>query len=279
MSATPYSDYDDALDPCEQPPIGGTQKQAPERCDAYRQSFAQVPASAHTGPSEPLSAHISTPPARDMIRCSLIIPTNCVCEVKFSGLKRLRTSIDEDQNSDSQTRLSLINQSVKRRRRHIGGSQAQTSTSKKLEKSKDNKSHCMIPSGAERKRSSLSTPQKGLSTNSRSEKWMTEWLYKQFGQVPDSAILAAPLLGRRASDSFTVLDDTDNRTEAFKIKHAAGRTLYDNNRDKTDPFSSPSSSLKVALKQQKDDWNIRDKTVPASKACLSQYQQRLALTQ
>jgi hypothetical protein len=97
---------------------------------------------------------------------------------------------------------------------------------------------------------------------------MTECLYKQFDKIPDSAILAAPLLRRRASDSFTVLDDTNDRTEAFKSKNAAERTLYDNNSDKTDPFSSSSSSPKVALEQSKDDRNIRDKTVPALKVCL-----------
>ncbi len=267
-SATPYSDYDDALDPCEQAPIEGTQKQAPERGDACRQSLAQAPASARINPSEPLSAHISTPPARDMIHCSLIIPKNCVCEVKISGRKRLRTSIDEDQNSDSQTRLSLIDPSAKRRRRHIGESQAQTFTGKKLAKSKDDKPHCIIPSDAEKKGPSLLSPQEGLSTDSKSKKPMTEWLYKQFDKISDSAILAAPLLRRRASDSFTVLDDTNDRTEAFKSKNAAGRTLYDNNSDKTDPFSSPSSSPKVALEQPKDDRNIRDKTVPALKVCL-----------
>ncbi len=115
-SMIPYSDYNDALDSGEQAPIEGTQKQAPERGDACRQSLAQAPASARINPSEPLSAHISTPPARDIIHCSLIIPKNCVCEVKISGRKRLKTSIDQDQNSDSQTRLSLIDPSAKRRR-------------------------------------------------------------------------------------------------------------------------------------------------------------------
>jgi len=266
-SMIPYSDYNDALDSCEQAPIEGTQKQVSERGDACRQSLAQVPTSTHTGPSEPLSAHISTPPARDMIHCSLIKPNNCVCEVKISGRKRLRTSIDSGQNFDFQTQLSLTDPSAKRRR-HIGGSQAQTFTGKKFGKSKDNEPHCIIPSDAEKKGPSLLSPQEGFSTDSQSKKPMTEWLYKQFDKISDSAILAAPLLRRRASDSFIVLDDTNDRTEAFKSKNAAGRTLYDNNSEKTDPFSSPSSSPKVALEQPKDNRNIQDKTVPALKVCL-----------
>ncbi len=210
-------------------------------------SHSHVPASARTGPSE------STSPTRDTIHCSLIIPNNCVCEVKISGRKWLRTSIDQGQNSDSQTQLSLTDSSAKRRR-HIDGSQAQTFTGKKHGKSKNNKPHCVIPSDAENKGPSLLSSQDGLSTDPKSEKSMTECLDKQSGKIPDSAILAAPLLSHRASDSFTVLDDTDDRTdEAFKSKNTAGRTLYDSNSGKTDSFSSPSSSPKVALKQQEDD--------------------------
>jgi len=177
-----------------------------------------------------------------MIHCSLIIPKNSVCEVKISGRKRLRTSIDEDQNSGSQTRLSLIDPSAKRRRRHIGQSQAQTFTGKKLAKSKDDKPHCNIPSDAEKKGPSLLSPQEGFSTDSKSKK---------------------PMLRRRASDSFTVLDDTND-----KSKNAAGRTLYNNNSDKTDPFSSPSSSYHLLIVPKRLWGKIRDKTVPALKVCL-----------
>ncbi len=61
------SNYDDALDPCKQAPIEGTQKQPPERGDACRQSLAQASASARINPSEPLSAHISLWNSKKMI--------------------------------------------------------------------------------------------------------------------------------------------------------------------------------------------------------------------
>ncbi len=78
---------------------------------------------------------------------------------------------------------------------------------------------------------------------------MTKCLYKQFNKIFDSVVLATSLLRRKVSNSFTVLNDTDNRTETFKSKNAAERTLYDNNSNKTDSFFSSFSSLKVALKQ------------------------------
>lgn len=168
-----HSDYNDALDSYEQASIEETQKQVSERDDVCRQSLAQVSISTHTDSSESLFAHISTLSTRDMIHCSLIKSNNCVCKMKISERKRLRISIDEGQNFDFQTQLSLTDFSIKRRR-YIDSSQAQTFNGKKFEKSKNNESHCIISSDAEKKRSSLLSLQKKLSTNFQSKKSMTK---------------------------------------------------------------------------------------------------------